>query len=257
MTAQGNAVPDGTPRPASSTDHAPATHGDAVLVTADIPIAVWRLDARDDGDEGVTEPDARLASRLAHRLVLVYTRRGDAVVDFDNDPHLRAATAKASRSYLSITDPGEVADLDALADPVSLVVLRWPRQHSAATPAGIADLFAACRLIMTADTCAIAAVSSAAPGRPGPTYADHVTELLPAARAAGLRHILSIVAVSASGDGDQFLYYATGDEADATRYGRASTSGGRTYHIDLLVFTTVPPRPVGLLSGGPSHPTTE
>lgn len=235
MTAPPNSIPDDLPRPNPSTA-VPNTHGDAILVGGDVPIAVWRLDDRDD-DALTTDPGARLAPRLAKRLVLVYTQRGDAVVDFDSDPHLQTASANTFRSYLSITDPGEVADLDSLAEPASLVVLRWPPRHAVRTPASIADLFAACRLIMTADTCAIAAVSSAAPGQPGTTYAEHLGELLPAARAAGLTHVLQIVVVNGPGNGDQFVYYATRAEAEAARQDWPASGGGPSYHVDLLVFT--------------------
>jgi hypothetical protein len=71
--------------------------------------------------------------------------------------------------------------------------------------------------MMSADTCAIAAVSSAEPGQPGTAYAEHLAQLLPAAQAAGLTHVLQIVAVNGPGTGDQFLYYATRAEADAAR----------------------------------------
>ncbi|MCM0673494.1 hypothetical protein NCC78_01970 [Micromonospora phytophila] len=90
---------------------------------------------------------------------------------------------------------------------------------------------------MTADTCAIAAVSSAAPGEPGTTYAERLSELLPAARAAGLTHILQIVAVTAPGDGDEFLYYATRADAEAARQGWPAGDNGPSYSADLLVFT--------------------
>lgn len=236
MTAMPDPTPNGVARPNRS-NHDARQHDDAVLVGGDVPIAVWRLDDRDDTGPGA--PGGRLASRLAQRLVLVYTRRGDAVVDFDSDPKLKHASAHTFRSYLSITDPSAVADLDTLTEPVSLVVLRWPPRHTTRTPASITDLFAACRLIMTADTCAIVAVSSAAPGQPGTTYAEHLDELLPAARAAGLTHVLQIVAVTApgDGDGDEFLYYATRSEAEAARQDWPAGDNGPSYSVDLLVFT--------------------
>ncbi|WP_349876313.1 hypothetical protein ABIH81_19440 [Micromonospora sp. HUAS YX12] len=238
MAALPNLTPHGAARPNPSQDDAPKHHGDAVLLGGDVPIAVWRLDDRDDNGPALT-PGGRLASRLAQRLVLVYTRRGDAVVDFDSDPQLEHASAHTSRSYLSITNPREVADLDALTDPVSLVILRWPPRQTTRTPVSIADLFAACRLIMTADTCAIVAVSSAAPGEPGTTYAERLGELLPAARAVGLTHILHIVAVTAPGDadGDEFLYYATRADAEAARQGWPAGDNAPSYSADLLVFT--------------------
>ncbi|GAA4259905.1 hypothetical protein [Dactylosporangium darangshiense] len=240
MTALPDFTPNGAARPNPS-DHVARQHDDEeVLVGGDVPIAVWRLDDRDDAGT-VTAPGTRLASRLAQRLVLVYTRRGDAVVDFDSDPQLEHASAHTSRTYLSITDPSTVADLDTLTAPVSLIVLRWPPQHTTRTRASIADLFTACRLIMTADTCAIAAVSSAAPGKPGTTYAEHASELLPAARAAGLTHVLQIVAITGPGHGDEFVYYATRAEAEAARRDRPNDGSGPSYHVDLLVFTKAHP----------------
>lgn len=176
--------PDPTPHGAT---HPNPVHGaarqhtdEAILVGGDVPIAVWRLDERHDTAPAAL-PGSRLALRLAQRLILVYTDRGDTILDLDSDPHLEHASSHTSRTYLPVTDPTAVADPDALTDPISLVVLRWPPRHHHRTPASVTDLFAACRLIMTADTCAIAAVSSAAPGQPGTTHAEHLSELLPAA----------------------------------------------------------------------------
>jgi hypothetical protein len=236
MTALPKSTAHHCPRPRPSSDDTSTDHGD-VLAGGDVPIAVWRLDDRDDAGPG-TDPEERFAARLAQRLVGVYTRHGDAVVDFDGDPHLQAASIRACRSYVSLTDPGDVAGLDDLAEPASLVVLRWPSRHPARTPASIVDLFAACRLIMTADSCAIAAVTSADPGQTGATFADNLRELLPGARAAGLTHVLQIVALTAAGRGDQFLYYATAAEAAQARRGRPAQTGAPHHHVDLLVFTS-------------------
>jgi hypothetical protein len=222
------------PPPLTHRESAPA---DITEPGAIVPITVWRLDSR-DGDEPATDPGAGFASRLARRLVLTYTRQGETVVDFDADRHLRDAATASSRTYLAIIHPGELADLDAIIDPVSLVIVRWPRQTPARTAASVGDLFTACRLLMSADTCAIAAVSAAEPGQPGTAYAQHLAELLPAAQAAGLTHVLQIVAVNGSGNGDQFLYYATRAEADAARHTGRAIPDGPIYHIDLLVFAT-------------------
>ena len=217
---------DGIPAPADVTEPG-----------AVVPITVWRLDDR-EGDETATDPGDGFASRLARRLVLTYTRQGETVVDFDADRHLRDAAMAASRSYLAIARPGELADLDTITDPVSLVIVRWPRQTTSRTAASVTDLFTACRLMMSAETCAIAAVSSTEPGQPGTVYVEHLAELLPAARAVGLVHVLQIVAVSGAGDGDQFLYYATRAEADAAWRDGQAVPDGPAHHIDLLVFAT-------------------
>ncbi|MCG5446237.1 hypothetical protein NIE79_004805 [Micromonospora sp. NIE79] len=236
MTASPDATPNGATHPNPSHYQARQHTNEAVLIGGDVPIAVWRLDNRDD-TAPAAHPGSRLASRLAQRLILVYTHRGDTIVDFDSDPHLENASCLTSRTYRPITDPTTVADLDALTNPISLVVLRWPPRHNTRTPASITDLFAACRLIMTADTCAMAAVSSAAPGQPGTTHAEHLSELLPAARSAGLTHILHIVAVTGPGDHDEFLYYTTQAEAEAARQGWPTGDNGSSYGVDLMVFT--------------------
>ncbi|WP_433357910.1 hypothetical protein ACQPYV_12685 [Micromonospora saelicesensis] len=237
MTASPDPTPHGATHPNPVHGKARQHTGEAILVGGDVPIAVWRLDDSDDTAPAVL-PGNRLASRLAQRLILVYTHRGDTIVDLDSDPHLEHASSTTSRTYLPNTDPTAVADLDASTDPISLVVLRWPPRQNIRTPASITDLFAACRLIMTTDTCAIAAVSSAAPGQPGITHAEHVSELLPAARAAGLTPILHIVAVTGPSDHDEFLYYTTRAEAEAARRGCPTGDSGSSYGVDLLVFTS-------------------
>ncbi|MGC4750446.1 hypothetical protein ACLQ28_32980 [Micromonospora sp. DT201] len=229
------AAPDPAPNGATCPNpfhHEARQHNNEAALVGDVPITVWRLDDRDDTDPSAA-PGGQLASRLAQRLILVYTRRGDTVVDFDSDPTVEHASVRTSRSYLSITDPTAVADLDTLIGPVNLAVLRWPPRHIS-TPSAVTDLFTACRLIMKTDACAIAAVSSAAPGQPGTTYAEHLDELLPAARAAGLNHVLHIVAVRGTGEGDEFLYYAS--EAEASREKSRADEGG-IYSSQLMVFT--------------------
>nr|WTA70769.1 hypothetical protein OHB51_17115 [Micromonospora sp. NBC_00855] len=236
MTTSPDPTPNGATHPNPVHGKARQHTDEAILVGGDVPIAVWRLDDRDD-PAPAARPGNRRSSRLAQRLILVYTHRGDTIVDLDSDPHLEHASSLTARTYLPITDPTAVADLDAPTDPISLVVLRWPPRQNIRTSASITDLFAACRLFMTTDTCAIAAVSSAAPGQPGTTHAEHLSELLPAARAAGLTHILHIVAVTGPGDHDEFLYYATRAEAEAARRARPTGDNGSSSGVDLLVFT--------------------
>ena len=87
-------ITPGDADPTFDTDHG-ATEGHQ------IPIIVWRTRN--------VSPDASSASagvtqRLADGILSVYTRQGDAVVDFDADPHLRNA-AHARRSHLSRHHP--------------------------------------------------------------------------------------------------------------------------------------------------------
>jgi hypothetical protein len=68
----------------------------------------------------------------------------------------------------------------------------------------------------------------------GATFADHERVLRDGADAAGFTHLLQITAVSAPGEGDQFLYYAT--EAEAVAAAAEVPVTGQALHIDLLVF---------------------
>jgi hypothetical protein len=227
---------------------AAAPHDDPPRVAAAVPIAVWRLDAPDDHAPDYHTPGAGFASRLATQLILIYTRRGQTVVDLDNNPHLRHAATTEGRSYLTITDLADLADkggvneLNTPTQPPSLISLRWPRttpirggQQIGRQTGQVAALLAACRQVMTGDASLVAAVHAGDPHRPDTTFADYERALRDAGKAAGLTHVLQIVAISALGDGDQYLYYATPDEADQLT-AQAATQGSPVLHIDLLVF---------------------
>jgi hypothetical protein len=233
------AHPDRHPQPP---DHRPtrtsdpdATRDDAPRVAAAVPITVWRLDDRDD-DQPATEPGAGFASRLARRLVLVYTGHGQTVVDLDDDAHLHRAATAAGRCYLAVARPARLADLDRISPPVSLITLRWPHTATSGHADQLAELLAACRNMMTCDASLVAAVRPGDPAEPGTTFADHERTLHRAAEPAGLTHVLQIVAVSAAGEGDQFLYYATEAEATFVASQAATTPGRQVLHIDLLIF---------------------
>jgi hypothetical protein len=236
MTAHSDRYPQPQDHRPTETNDPAATHDVSPRVAGDVPITVWRLDDRDD-KQPTTEPGAGFASRLARRLVLIYTRHGDTVVDFDHDAHLHSAATATGRSYLAITEPARLAELDQINQPVSLVTLQWPRTAQPSHVDHVADLFTACRLMMSGDACVIAAVRLGDPAEPGTTFADHEHALRIAAEGAGFTHVLQIVAVSAPGEGDQFLYYATEAEATHAASQAASTTGRQVLHIDLMVFT--------------------
>lgn len=211
-----------------------ATHDDSPRIPAGVPITVWRLDDR-DGDQPTTQPPTGLPPRLAQRLVLIYTRHGDAVVDFDHDPNLHSAAAGSGRSYVAVASPANFAELDQLSEPITLIVLKWPRGTRSTNVRRIADLFTACQLMATGDVSVIAAVR---PNDFDITFADHERVLRAAADSAGFTHILQIVAVSALDEGDQFLYYANETEAERATNDIPETPGRHVFHIDLLVFRT-------------------
>lgn len=221
----------------SRTDEPVATFDDSPRVAGAVPITVWRLDDRDD-DQPTAGPGSGFASRLARRLILVYTSQGQTVVDLDSDIHLHRAATVTGRAYLALTEPACLADLDPISEPVGLVTFRWPRTTTPAHAEQVADLFAACRLVISAEGCVVAAVRPTTPAKPGHTFADHEHALRAAAEVVGLTYVLQIVAVSAPGEGDQFLYYATEAEASDVVSQAMTTSSGEVLHIDLLVFAT-------------------
>jgi hypothetical protein len=213
--------------------------------------------------------DDRFVSRLAHWLVLTLTNRDETVVDLDGSTNLRDAAAATGRHYLPLTDPTRVADLDALDHPIGLILFRWPRhpdpstrpprtpptdttgttntlasrERKALSPE-VRDLFLACKVMSTAHTCVVATI------HPTTRFAAHERTLRSAAQAVGLRHIMTIVALPAPGDGDEFLYYATPGESSQLHPDPDATpdpEGDPGWHVDLLLFT--PPTP-------PSSPPT-
>ena len=234
MTTHHDRCPQHPPqRPTPSRDPAAATYDDSPRVAGPVPITVWRLGDHND-DQPATQPGAGFASRLARRLVLTYTSHGETVADFDHDPHLHGAATAAGRAYLAITEPAALPSPDQLRKPASLVTLHWPRQTDPSTVDQIGRLLTACRPIMSADASLVAAVRPSPPAEPGGSFADHEHVLRGAAERAGFTHVLQIVAISAPGEGDQFLYYATETEAIQLLIQTAAPDR-QVLHIDLLV----------------------
>jgi hypothetical protein len=215
--------------------HPAATRDDSPQVAGLVPITVWRLDDHDDG-QPATQPGSTFASRLARRLILTYTGHGESVVDLDHDRHLHDAAIATGRCYLTITEPARPPGPDQLTERAGLVTLQWPRPTSPSTVQAVGALLTACRPIMNDDASVIAAVPPSDPAQPGATFADHEHALRGIAEAAGLTHILQIVAVSAAGEGDQFLYYATDSDLAQVLTNAGHTPDRQVLHIDLLVF---------------------
>jgi hypothetical protein len=234
MTTHHDRSPQQPERPARSREKT-ATYDDSPRVAGPVPITVWRLGDHDDG-QPATEPGAGFASRLAQRLVLTYTTHGDTVADFDHDPHLHGAATRTGRSYLAITEPAALPGPDQLRKPASLITLHWPGQTDPSTADQIGRLLIACQPIMSADASLVAAVRPSQSAEPPATFADHEHALRGAAERAGFTHLLQIVAISAPGKGDQFLYYATETEAIQIVTQAAATPDRQVLYIDLLVF---------------------
>jgi hypothetical protein len=101
----------------------------------------------------------------------------------------------------------------------------------------IGALLTACRPIMARNASVIAAVRPSNLAETGDAFADHEHVLRAAAEQAGFTHVLQIVAISAPGESDQFLYYATRIEAARAARQAAIAAHRQVLHIDLLVFT--------------------
>ncbi|WP_093407842.1 hypothetical protein [Micromonospora sediminimaris] len=182
-----------------------------------VPISIWRAVGTDGDNDKATQ------QRLARRLVVTYSRRDAAVVDFDGDPAIREAAAATGRLYLPVTQPADLADIDAAQ--VDLVVLRWPRPHPAAE--AVADLFRAFRLVVTPDGFAVLIVD---PTQDGGSYPEQARRLIPEARSGGMRHLqrIIVITVPTAVNGSD-----TTPEDDTTS---RDTATGRPVRVDVLVF---------------------
>jgi len=209
-------------RTTNSAGSATAPQYDGVTV----PITVWRLDGGNHTDavEG-------FATRLARRLVEVYTAPHDTVADFDSDAHLDAATHAAARTYLNLAWPASLQALGEQSGGAALIVCRWPRATD--WPTKPTTLLAACHLIRTLDGCVIAAIRRRQTDQLD--YADHTRTLQMAAHNSGYTHVLQIVAVGGPDTGDQFVYYAT--HAEATEAVDDEPGDAQICYIDVLAYT--------------------
>jgi hypothetical protein len=187
---------------------------------------VWRVADTVDGRAAA----GGLPPRMAALLIASYSRPGDTVVSVGDDPALAGAAGAGGRTYLHVSDPDHLSDVDLFAGTVTLIVLPWPpRAHFAAVSTdGLAAMFRTCRRLMHADGCTIVALASVPAGE---TYEQHAMPLIPAARHAGLGWLEHIVAITARTTGDHVTWRF--DRANATE----PRGGFRVAaYLDLLVF---------------------
>jgi hypothetical protein len=178
-----------------------------------VPVTVWHLpDLGRTGDE--------FSPALAGLLVALYTRPGDAVVALGHDPALAGAAGAQGCTYLAVDNPADLADLDAVAGTVRLIVLLPRTTHRIRHDrAAAVDLFSACRTLTVPAGCTLVALATLPTG--AAAYADLTPFLIPAARQAGLDWLRHIVAVTDPPDDEPTV------PADAPV----------RIHIDLLVLT--------------------
>ena len=124
-----------------------------------IPIAVWRV--ADAGHAHNNLADG-LTPRMAAMLVASYTRPGDTIISLGTDPALQGAAGAGGRTYLSVDEPADLADLDHVAGTVRLIVLPWPpaRRAQPITATEAVDMFTTCRHLMARNGCTIVALTA-------------------------------------------------------------------------------------------------
>jgi hypothetical protein len=197
-----------------------------------VPITVWRV--ADDNDPYGHHHSDGLTGRTAQLLVGLYTRVGDTIVSLGHDPAIAGAAGAGGRRYLPVDAAHRLADLDHVPGTVQLIMLPWPPAAQDSTgPSGPAiggeamvDLFTACRVLLAADGYTIVAVPPATAAN-----VDHLWQLIPAARTAGLGWVEQIVAITASIDGDRLDVPAAPTDRAALRL-----ADDVVVHIDLYVF---------------------
>jgi hypothetical protein len=192
-----------------------------------VPITVWRV--ADPADPYRHDPDG-LTGRTAQLLVALHTRPGDTIVSLADDPAIAGAAGAGGCRYLSVGEAHRLADLVHVSGAVRLLILRWPPAIHASSPGvnldAMVDLFTACRVLLAADGYTIVAVPPATAER-----VEHLWQLVPAARKAGLGWVEQIVAVTAAIDGDHLAAPAMPADRAALRL-----ADGLSVHIDLYVF---------------------
>jgi hypothetical protein len=228
------AFPSTPPEPAP-----PGTTGDALSVPA--RVAVWWLgDSDHDSDAPAASPIPGFASRLSRRLVLTYTRRGDALVDLDGDATRRATATGCDRDYAALTDGGDIPGLDQLTGPATMATLNWPRPHHN-TVASINDLFLALRYILDPATGIVAVTCEQNTPDAGDLPAQF-TALQAAAAAIGYAHVQTIIAIASPGRPDRYLYYASTDEANQAIEASRRDAGRRAIRVALYTGATIASR---------------
>jgi hypothetical protein len=173
-------------------------------------VIVWRICPDSDAGADTTgNPDAGdspLTERLARHLIAIYTDVHTTVVDFDADPNLQRAAEATGRTYATTTDLSEAAPETRPPRPATLILLRWPRPATDRPRSDANGLLSRCQRQLADHGSTIVVVTTTPPGTAGASYRDHEQALLPAARAAGLRHLHDIFPIDAVDGRDAFTY---------------------------------------------------
>ena len=202
---------------------------DALAVPGGVRPVVWLADAA---------ARQALSPQLARALLDEHTRRGDVVVDIDDDVAFAAAAAETGRRHHALGGGHRLAPLGDAAGYVDLVLLRWP-QPQAVNPRW---LLVACRTLLRHGSGVLAVAVSV----PAAHRISHLSALTGAARAVGLRQVRHVAvlhpdATPGSGRHPESGVAAPPDghanTATADRSGHPPAVAGRAApHTDLLIF---------------------
>jgi hypothetical protein len=209
---------------------------DALAVPGGVRPVVWLADAA---------ARQALSPQLARALLDEHTRRGDIVVDIDDDVALAAAAAETGRRHHALGGGHRLATLGDAAGYVDLVLLSWPRPQ-AANPRW---LMVACRTLLRHDT----GVLVVALRVPALQRLSHLSALTGAARAVGLRDVRHVAAFDPATSPERRHHRAGATPAEPDRdadtvpdtdhpgcHTPPDTTphvGVVTPHTDLLIFT--------------------
>jgi len=201
---------------------------DALAVPGGVRPVVWLADA--------ATPRA-LSPQLARALLDEHTRRGDVVIDIDDDVAFAAAAAETGRRHHALGGGHRLAPLGEDAGYVDLVLLRWPQPH-AANPRW---LLVACRTLLRHGSGVLAVAVSV----PAAHRVSHLSALTGAAHAVGLRQVRHVAVLhpdTTPGSG----HHPGGAAAPPDTHASAATAdrGGHAPaaaspaapHTDLLIF---------------------
>src|SRR6266545_781180 len=195
-----------------------AVDADALAVPGGVRPVVWLADA--------AAPDA-LSPQLARALLDEHTRRGDVVVDIDDDVAFAAAAAEAARRHHALGGGHRLAPLGDAAGYVDLVLLRWPRSP-AANPRW---LLVACRTLLRHGSGILAVAVSV----PAAHRIAHLSALTGAAHAVGLRQVRHVAVLDPDATAGSERH--PGSAATADMCGHAPAPAGvAAPHTDLLIF---------------------
>src|SRR5262249_3914337 len=154
-----------------------AVEADLLAVPGGVRPIVWRA----------ASPRGVLAQPLARLLLDDQTRRGDIVIDVDDDVLFAAAAAQTGRRHHTLGGDPRLAALGDAAGSADLVLLRWPRPQ--ANPRW---LLLACRTLLRAGSGVLVVAVTV----PAAQRTPHLTALTGAAHAVGLRHVRHIAIVA-------------------------------------------------------------